>query len=81
MILSGTQKADDLTVDSFLRLPEVRQCTGLSRSTLYRMIESGDFPAPKSLGARAVDWQVSAVKNWCASRRDAREDVRAPQAA
>jgi prophage regulatory protein len=73
MSLSGTQTADDLAADSFLRLPEVRQCTGLSRSTLYRLIQSGDFPSPRSLGARAVGWKLSAVKDWCANRPDARE--------
>ena len=27
-----------------LRLPEVSQATGLSRSTIYRLVRSGTFP-------------------------------------
>lgn len=64
---------DDLDTDSFLRFPEVKARTGLSRTTIHRLIKAGDFPAPKSLGVRAVGWKVSAVKDWCASRPDARE--------
>jgi predicted DNA-binding transcriptional regulator AlpA len=30
----------------FLRLPEVKQLTGLSRSSLYRMCAAKKFPAP-----------------------------------
>jgi prophage regulatory protein len=63
---------DDLDDDSFLRFPEVKARTGLSRTTIHRLIKAGDFPAPKSLGVRAVGWKVSAVKDWCASRPDTR---------
>jgi predicted DNA-binding transcriptional regulator AlpA len=35
----------------FLRLPEVKQLTGLSRSSLYRMISESRFPAPVALCA------------------------------
>jgi prophage regulatory protein len=59
--------------DAYLRFPQVRDRTGLSRTTIHRLIKAGDFPAPKSLGVRAVGWKVSAVKDWCASRPDARE--------
>lgn len=33
----------------FMRLPEVELRTGLRRSTIYRYVESGNFPAPASL--------------------------------
>ena len=39
-----------------LRLPAVKARTGLSRSTLYLRISEGSFPAPISLGGRAVGW-------------------------
>lgn len=54
--------------EKFLRLPEVRQATGLGRSTLYRMIEAGKFPRPiKILGpgkAMPVAFLKSEVENW-----------------
>jgi len=64
---------DDPDADFYLRFPEVKSRTGLSRTTIHRLIKAGDFPPPKSLGARAVGWKNSAIKSWCASRPDARE--------
>jgi predicted DNA-binding transcriptional regulator AlpA len=34
----------------FLRLPEVERRSGLTRSTIYRHIDAGNFPAPVVLG-------------------------------
>lgn len=34
----------------FLRLPAVERRSGLTRSTIYRRIEDGTFPAPVVLG-------------------------------
>jgi prophage regulatory protein len=67
----------DLADDSYLRFPQVKARTGLSRTTIHRLIKAGEFPAPKSLGVRAVGWKASAVKDWCASRPDAREQAAA----
>lgn len=53
---------------SFLRLPQVRQRIGLSRSSLYAKIQRGEFPAPVNLGARAVGWVESEVDRWIADR-------------
>lgn len=49
---------------SFLRLKQVKALTGMSRSWIYDAIRRGDFPAPISLGARAVAWDSAAVANW-----------------
>ena len=70
--MSTNLPTDDPDADSYLRFPEVKSRTGLSRTTIHRLIKAGDFPAPKSLGVRAVGWKASAVKHWCASRPDAR---------
>ena len=51
-----------------LRLPAVKARTGLSRSTLYQKIASGDFPKPIHLGSRAVGWVESEVDDWLAQR-------------
>jgi len=71
--MSTNLPADDPDADSYLRFPEVKSRTGLSRTTIHRLIRAGNFPAPKSLGVRAVGWQAAAVKRWCATRPDARE--------
>jgi prophage regulatory protein len=39
------------------RLPVVLRVTGLGRSTIYRWIAAGSFPAPVRLGTRAVAWR------------------------
>lgn len=52
-----------------LRLRAVEEATGLSRSSLYRLIQSDVFPAPIQLtGARAVAWLQTDVDAWIQSR-------------
>lgn len=47
-----------------LRLPKVKERTGLSRSSIYLKISQGSFPKPVSLGARAVGWISSEIDEW-----------------
>ncbi len=47
-----------------LRLPAVKARTGLSRSTIYLRVSQGAFPAPVSLGGRAVGWLDAEVDAW-----------------
>jgi prophage regulatory protein len=60
----------------FARLPTVIQVTGLSRSTIYRMVASGAFPAPVQVGLRAVAWRWAEVDRWSESRHSANADPR-----
>jgi len=53
---------------SLLRLPQVMQRTGYSRSSLYALISKGEFPAPCPLGARAVAWPSNEIDDWIAQR-------------
>lgn len=54
--------------DKILRCREVQQAIGLSRSTIYRMVERGDFPRPQKLGLRAIGWRQSAISDWMEAR-------------
>lgn len=47
-----------------IRLPEVKQRTGLSRSTIYLRMSKGLFPKSISLGERAVGWVESDIELW-----------------
>ena len=47
-----------------LRLPEVIEKVGLSRSSIYSRIHEGRFPSPVSLGGRAVGWLSSELEAW-----------------
>ena len=52
----------------FLRLQAVIRVTGLSRSTLYRLIADEQFPRPVRLGPRAVAWRRTDVEAWGEAR-------------
>lgn len=54
-----------------LRRPAVEAATGLSRSSIYRKIELGEFPKPIRLSERAVGWPEDVIAEWLASRREA----------
>ena len=61
---------------SFLRRREVQDRTGLSKSTIYEKIKSGEFPKPVRLGdrdARSVGWVSSEVDEWIRGRIAARD--------
>ncbi len=49
---------------SFLRLPQVKSATGLSKSTIYARIAEGTFPKQIALGPRLVVWVESDIQKW-----------------
>lgn len=51
-----------------LRLPTVRQRTGLGRSTIYRLMSQGLFPSAVQLAPRAVGWRRGDIDEWLAAR-------------
>lgn len=56
-----------------LRRPEVEVRTGLSRSTIYAMMDDGSFPRPIRLGKRAVGWPDHVIAEFLSSRTRAGE--------
>lgn len=53
----------------FLRLPEVEFIVGKKRSTIYRDISAGKFPAPYELGSsRSVGWLNTEITAWVLGR-------------
>ena len=51
-----------------LRLPEVKQRSGLSRSSIYARIARGEFPRFIRLGANSVGWNAAEIDQWIADR-------------
>lgn len=49
-----------------LRLPQVKESTGLSKSSIYARIAEGTFPKQISIGPRLVVWVESDIQNWIA---------------
>ncbi len=51
-----------------LRFADVIECTGLSRTTIWRRIRAGTFPAPLSLGENSCGWPENLIQEWIESR-------------
>ena len=51
-----------------MSLLEVVKTTTISRSTLFRMVEKGTFPAPRQIGERRVGWLSDEVQTWLLNR-------------
>ena len=51
-------------VDYLIPRQTVEKMSGLSRATIYRLIKSGKFPRPLSIGTGAVRWRQSDVIAW-----------------
>jgi len=48
----------------FIRLPEVKNKTGLSRSSIYLRMSNSEFPQSISLGGRAIAWLETDINQW-----------------
>ena len=56
------------TAPRFLRLPEVLQITGMSKTFIYDRINDGTFPRQIQLGSRTVVWNEQEVTRWMEDR-------------
>ncbi|MBZ9991227.1 AlpA family phage regulatory protein [Mesorhizobium sp. BH1-1-5] len=52
--------------DRIIRLQTVLARTGLSRSTIYRKIAEGTFPAQIKISLNGAGWRESDVNRWIA---------------
>jgi len=55
-----------LEPDRIIRLKTVLAGTGLSRSTIYRKIAVGTFPAQLKISANGTGWHESDINRWIA---------------
>jgi prophage regulatory protein len=46
------------------RIAEVQHITGVSRTTLWRWVNSGCFPAQVRLGSRNIGWVSTDIDEW-----------------
>lgn len=54
--------------NKILRLSQVIDYTGMSRSSIYLLMSQGSFPLSISLGARSVGWVESEIQFWIEER-------------
>jgi prophage regulatory protein len=67
-----------LTLPAYLRLRDVIQYTGLSKSSIYKKVKENTFPAPVKLSAppaRASGWKSSQLLRWAESPSDWKPDA------
>jgi len=54
------------------------EITGLSKPTIYRMVNAGDFPKQRRLSPRCVGWFDQEVQEWVYHRPISQAVVRTP---
>lgn len=54
------------------RQAKVEDETGLSRSTIWRLMKAGEFPQKIQLGPRATGWRSEEILQWCRDRGEAK---------
>lgn len=54
--------------DRLLPWPKVRDLTGISRTTAWRLQKAGDFPLPVVISPGRVGWREHELEAWKASR-------------
>ena len=52
------------STDKLLRFPQVKEITGLSRTTLWRLEKAGKFPKSRAISSRMTVWLESEVLAW-----------------
>jgi prophage regulatory protein len=65
--------------DRIIRLPQVKDLTGLGRSSIYLGIKEGRFPRHINLGGRSVGWLESEIRQWIADRVNASRPITAKE--
>ena len=73
----STTSIEQVSEITFLRLPQVKATTGLSKTTIYEKIKDNAFPCPVLISKRAVAWIESEVRQWAASQVSATRAVNA----
>jgi prophage regulatory protein len=64
---SARGSANQRQTDRIIRLKTVLSRTGLSRSTIYRKIAEGTFPARLKISANGTGWHESDINRWIAN--------------
>lgn len=54
---------------------EVSAWSGLSKDSIYRLMQVGQFPAAVRVGQRAVRWREEELREWLESRPRTQEVV------
>ena len=59
-----------------LRLPEIKEQCGISRSAIYQGMKDGTFPQSIVLGTRMVGWSETEINEWIERKINERDQAR-----
>lgn len=65
------QSKPEVTQVRLLSFKQVQDITGMSRSTIYRQVKSGDFPRPMLVSQRRVGFLSYELQIWLDAQRSA----------
>jgi prophage regulatory protein len=54
----------------FIRIRQVLEMIGVSRTTLWRMVQAGTFPRPVRITERNRGYKLETVEEWMTARTD-----------
>ena len=57
----------------YVRREEVEEITTLSKSTIYRLMRTKEFPSQAKIGGRKVGWSLDEVYAWCDEKLSERD--------
>jgi prophage regulatory protein len=64
-----------------LRMSALTKKLGISRSSVYRLIDAGDFPQPVRLTPTTIAWRLTDVEKWVEERPATKEVTNADASA
>ena len=63
-----SQPTNHPTLDPIYRPREAAAYIGLTRSSLYRLVDAGELPRPIKLSAQSSGWRLSTLEAFLAKR-------------
>ncbi len=66
------------TVPRLLKLDEVMNMTGLSKSSVYHQMNKGTFPRPINIGVKSVAWLETDIQLWIKNKIELRNSASYP---
>ena len=61
-------------VPQIFRRRQLEERLGLTRSSIYKMMDDGEFPRPMKIGRRAVGWRADEIAQWLEQQQEASSD-------
>ena len=63
-----------MTIPHLMRRSQLEERQGLTRSSIYKMMDDGEFPRPMKIGRRAVGWRADEIAQWLEWQQEATSD-------